>query len=370
MRDHRRHHVAALRLHGGVDQHLEEHVALRVAAAEQADLRLARRQQIDHARVLAAAVRLRRLAHRNDHIGDRRRGPQRGVGGEFPQRGDEPCRRRVAPGGDQRQHQMRHHQQMPNLADAGLGLVGQFVPAVADVEAQLFQPPQQRGGVLQIDVVVGRRLGHRVVEVADVLVVARHHRVHFAEVEAQQGAVPPQVMDQVVAQRPVDHLCAKPVAALARAAVGVHDVRLHMVREVVGRVALQRRIHRRLGAFGVADLLMGERPDGLRTIVAGQIGGPARRDAVGLLEDRLRLAMAEPDGVADAERQQIGRVRVQDLPPDAKELSSDPRCQASAAARCIRSRAVMLAAPAWALASVASICARLADWPPSAADRP
>src|ERR1700722_3969655 len=44
VRNHRRDHVAAVGFHGGVDQHLEENVALRVAAPQQADLRLARRQ--------------------------------------------------------------------------------------------------------------------------------------------------------------------------------------------------------------------------------------------------------------------------------------------------------------------------------------
>jgi len=60
---------------------------------------------------------------------------------------------------------------------------------------------------------------------------------------------------------------------------------------------------------------MRERPDGLCTVVARQIGGPLRRDTVGLFQDRLRLAMAEPDRVADAERQQVGRMRIEDLPP-------------------------------------------------------
>ena len=68
---------------------------------------------------VAAPVRLGGLAHWNDHIGDRRRGPHRRIGGEFAQRGNEAGGGGIAPGRDQRQHQVRHHQQMSGLADAG-----------------------------------------------------------------------------------------------------------------------------------------------------------------------------------------------------------------------------------------------------------
>jgi len=44
----------------------------------------------------------------------------------------------VAAGGGERQHQMRHHQQVAGVADARLGLVGEFLPAGADVEAEQF----------------------------------------------------------------------------------------------------------------------------------------------------------------------------------------------------------------------------------------
>ena len=97
VRNHRRDHVAAVGFDRRVDQHLEEHVALRVAAAEQADLCLARRQQIDNPGMVPAPVRLGGLAYWDNHIGDRGRGPQRRVGGQFAQRGNEAGSRRVAP---------------------------------------------------------------------------------------------------------------------------------------------------------------------------------------------------------------------------------------------------------------------------------
>ena len=128
--------------------------------------------------------------------------------------------------------------------------------------------------------------------------------------------MPPQVMDQVVAQRPVDHLTREPLVALARAAVGVQNVRLDVMGEVVGRVVFQSRIDHRLRALGVADFLVGERPDGLGAVIARQVGRPTRRDAVGLCQDRRRLAMAEPDRVGDAEREQIGGIGIENLTPD------------------------------------------------------
>src|SRR6185437_13974011 len=95
-----------------------------------------------------------------------------------------------------------------------------------------------------------------------------------------------------------------------------HDVCLDVMREVVGRITFERRVHRAFRTFGVANLLMGKGPDGLGAIIAWQVGGPAGRNAVGLFQYWLRLAVSEPDRIGDAECQQVGGVRIQDLPPD------------------------------------------------------
>ena len=71
-----------------------------------------------------------------------------------------------------------------------------------------------------------------------------------------------------------------------------------------------------LGAGGVAGLLMSKGPDRAEQVVARQFGRPARRQAVGLLQDLRGLAVPEPAGVADAHRQQIGRVGIEELAPD------------------------------------------------------
>ncbi len=60
---------------------------------------------------------------------------------------------------------------------------------------------------------------------------------------------------------------------------------------------------------------MREGPDRLQTIIARQVGAPATGDAIRLLQNRLRLPVSEISRIGDAERQQIGRIRVQDFAP-------------------------------------------------------
>ena len=197
---------------------------------------------------------------------------------------------------------------MSGIPDARLGLVGQLLPAIADRHAKLFQPPQQRCRVLQIDVVIRRRTGHGIVEVTDVRVIAGDHRVQLAKIELQQCAVPPQMMDQVVAELPMHGLRRQPVAPFRGAAIRVEDVRLHMVGEVVVRIVLHRGIHRGLRAGGVADFLMGERPERCGSIMTRQVGapGPARGDRPapgssqsGHGESRWYRKSAKPAGRSD-----------------------------------------------------------------------
>ena len=124
------------------------------------------------------------------------------------------------------------------------------------------------------------------------------------------------MVDQVVAGRPVAGLRRQPVATFARAAFHLHHVRLDVMGEVVGAVMLQCRVHRTLGGGIVAGFLVREGPDALEAVVGRQIGRPVWGEAVGLLADLLRLAVAEPGGIADAAGEQVGGVRVENLPPD------------------------------------------------------
>jgi hypothetical protein len=102
---------------------------------------------------------------------------------------------------------------------------------------------------------------HRLVEIADLLVIAAKHRVPRAQVQLHQRAMPPQMMDQVVATRPVRDLPGQPVASLPRAAFGLHHMSLHMMGEVVGAIDGERTFNSGFGDGSLARLLMGERPD-------------------------------------------------------------------------------------------------------------
>ncbi len=163
---------------------------------------------------------------------------------------------------------------------------------------------------------VRRRLGHRLVEIADLAVVAFQHRIELAELQLHQGAVPPQVMDQLVAERPVAGLARQPIAPLARPAFHLQHMRLDVMREIVGAVLCDRLVDGALGARGVPGLLMGKGPDRPEQVVARQFGGPARRQAIGLLQDLRGVAVTEPARVADAHGEQIDRVGIEELAPD------------------------------------------------------
>ncbi|HEX5325742.1 MAG TPA: hypothetical protein VFW75_03650 [Acetobacteraceae bacterium] len=204
---------------------------------------------------------------------------------------------------------------MGRIADAGLSLFGQFLPAVADRHAEQFQPPQQRCGVLQVHIVVRRRPRHRLIQIADVGIVTGQCGVKFAEVQLHQCAVPPQMVDQIVAKVPMRHLAGQPVAAFLHAAISVEHMRLDVVGEVVGAIGCQCCVECRFGGGGVADFLVGEGPDGLKAVMSGNVGAPGRRQAICLLQDRGCLAMAKPDAVGNLQGEQVGRMCVQYVSP-------------------------------------------------------
>ena len=111
-------------------------------------------------------------------------------------------------------------------------------------------------------------------------------------------------------------LAVQPVTALARPAFHLQHVRLDVLREIICAVLRERFVDRALCAGGVAGLLVREAPDRLKAIVARQFRRPARRQAIGLLEDIRGLAVAEPAGIANPDRQQVGRVRLEQFAPD------------------------------------------------------
>ena len=76
---------------------------------------------------------------------------------------------------------------------------------------------------------------------------------------------------------------------------------------------------------------MSEGPDGLETVVSGEVGRPSRGEAVGLFEHRLGVAKAEMRGVADAHRKQIGWVGIEQVAPHSERV---PECAALPGGEC------------------------------------
>ena len=130
--------------------------------------------------------------------------------------------------------------------------------------------------VLQVVVMVRRRLGSSALEVADILVIACQDRVALAQVQLHQRAMPPQMMHEVVAEMPV-------AAPAPRASRGLRAGRQSIsstcaltwcAKKFVG-VLRQRGVHRGFGAGVVAGFLMRESPYRAEAVIARQVRRPA-----------------------------------------------------------------------------------------------
>ena len=105
--------------------------------------------------------------------------------------------------GNEGHHPVRQREGGLAVADARLGLVGQFLPARTDVHTQPLQAKQHGRGVLHVDVHVGRGHGQGCSQVAKARVVQIQRRRRITVLQLEQRTVPPQMVLQVVAAFPV-----------------------------------------------------------------------------------------------------------------------------------------------------------------------
>ena len=216
-----------------------------------------RPHQSERALMLAAAMRQHRLAYRQGDIAhDPHHGPL--AGSECAHPVEHAVRRVIAPGGGERHHPVRQRERREAIADAGLRLVGDLGPALADIDAETFQTKQHRGGVLHVDVEVGLRLRQRRPQVAETFVIEIEHGVELAPLQMKQRAVPPQMMQQVVAALPVALQFVEPRDAFCVAPFHLHDVGDRMRTPDVAGIDRDRGTARRLGDRIVAALLGGK----------------------------------------------------------------------------------------------------------------
>lgn len=231
----------ALRLQGRHGQHLLEDIALGVAAADAAQCRAGGRQMIDGTAEVAAAVgqhavhQVRAACGHDGGLGLAGAGKGAAAFGEAPVGA-------FRPGGGQGHGEMRVGENQHVVADA-LGRAGrQFLPAVADIHADLLQPPQQGGGVGDVERVVGRFRAH-------LAVVEVECRVIAAAVPVEEGPVPPQMIGEVVAFAEIAFQAGDPGDALVGAALHFQHVGHGMVAQMsAGCISTARRPSRSAAA--------------------------------------------------------------------------------------------------------------------------
>ena len=190
-----------------------------------------------------------------------------------------------------------------------------------------FEPEQHRGGVLHVDVEVGLRLRQRAGEIAEAPVVEIEHRVELAPLQMKQRAVPPQMMQQVVAAVPVPLQLVEPRDAFGVAALHLHDVRDRVRAPDVARIDRDRGAARRLGARIVAALFQRETMAREDRAVARQVARPFRLHALDRGAHLARPAEPEIVEMREAKREHVERMLAQDLLPDAEravEIAGDP----------------------------------------------
>ena len=168
------------------------------------------------------------------------------------------------------------------------------------------------------------------VEIAEAAVVEGEHLVEFAALEMVQAAVPPEVVDEVVAALPIGLQAGQPGDAFVVASLHLHDVG-DAVRgpQVAGR---QRDglAPRSLGDGVVAKLLVRKAAARQQGRPAGQLRAPALVGRIGLRGHQVRAAMPEGLEVMQPERQHIEGMLIEDLlphPQRAVDVAVDPSLQ-------------------------------------------
>ncbi len=210
---------------------------------------------------------------------------------------------------------MRQSEGGEAVADSRLGLVGQFLPAVADIDAQALETEQHGRRILHVDVDIRRSDRERRREVAEAGVVEFEHGGIVAILEREQRAVPPQMMLQVVAALPVGRECGEPLDAFAAAALRFQHVGDGVRGPQIAGVELDRAAPGGLGSERVPGLLLGEAAAAEYRWKARDVLRPGRDQALDGGDHVLRAAEPEIDEMGETECDHIMRMGAQDRLP-------------------------------------------------------
>src|SRR5262245_21472075 len=100
-------------------------------------------------------------------------------------------------------HPMQERKYRPAIADSIYGLVRDLDPAISNGNALPFQAEEHRRCILNVDVEIRLRLGQRRGEVTEASVVEIKYRIKLASLHMEQGAMPPEMMHDIVGTRPM-----------------------------------------------------------------------------------------------------------------------------------------------------------------------
>src|SRR5262249_4626305 len=163
-----------------------------------------------------------------------------------------------ATGGGQRHQPMRQSEGGKAVADPRISLVSQFLPTVADIDAEALEAEKGGRRVLHVDVDVRRGDRERRGEVAEASIVEFEHAGIVAVLELEQGAVPPEMVLQVVAACPVRRERGEPLDAFAAATLHLHHMGDGVRGPEIAGVELDGAATGWLGGEIVSGLLVGE----------------------------------------------------------------------------------------------------------------
>ena len=227
---------------------------------------------------------------------------------------------------------MRQREGGHAVADPRFGLVGELLPAVADIDAEALQAKEHGRRVLHIDVDVRRRDGERRGEIAEAGVVELEHRGMIAVLQLEQRAVPPEMVLQVVSALPVGRERGEPLNAFAAAPLRLQHVGDGVRRPEIAGVELDGMASVGLCREIVPGFLVRERAAGEYRRKAGSALRPGRNHALDGVDHVVRAAEPEIDEMRETKCDRVVRVAAQDRFPHGDgtiELAVGPRSQRS-----------------------------------------
>ncbi len=198
--------------------------------------------------------------------------------------------------------------------------VGEWLPAIADVDAAQHQAPQHRGGVHHLE-----RDG--TLRGTDPRVVQRERTSLLAELEVVEREMPPVVKRQPIVYGPVGDPALEPFDAFADPALHLHHVRHRVHGPRIAAVQVQRPPAGLLGTAIQRGLLEPEGVHAEHVAVARHVGAPVRQDLRDAVAQQGRLAVEEVGDMRGLHRDEVARVLDDDVtvePQRALEVALEP----------------------------------------------